>query len=293
MSFNSSKKVADFLHNVPNGIAKWSDDIEGLVETSLNLGVLKTEENCVSASFALRSSVNAEKMALAIGCQFKEISIHNAVKQHFMDIEHDPNNLNVVYENSQARERTQILMDVANSLNGIVIGTGDLSEIALGWSTFNGDQMSMYSVNCSVPKTLMRHMVKYCADNSQEELKNVLYDVLATPVSPELLPGPQPTEGVLGSYEVHDFFLYYTVKYGASPEKIYRMAKHSFAQVYDASTVLKWLRVFTRRFFTQQFKRSCSPDGVRIGSVSLSREDFKMVSDFSYKTFLEELDLNK
>jgi NAD+ synthase (glutamine-hydrolysing) len=229
-----------------------------------------------------RTRSNAEKMALAIGCQFKEISIHNAVKQHFMDIEHDPNNLNVVYENSQARERTQILMDVANSLNGIVIGTGDLSEIALGWSTFNGDQMSMYSVNCSVPKTLMRHMVKYCADNSQEELKNVLYDVLATPVSPELLPGPQPTEGVLGSYEVHDFFLYYFYKYHENNENLLTLAQIAFKEEFTQEELKNILKTFMRRFFTQQFKRNASPDGPKTGTVSMGpKGDWVMVSDVS------------
>lgn len=229
-----------------------------------------------------RTRSNAEKMALAIGAQFKVISIHDAVKQHFIDIEHDPNNLNVVYENAQARERTQILMDLANGINGIVIGTGDLSEIALGWSTFNGDQMSMYSVNCSVPKTLMRHMVKYCADNSSEELKNVLYDVLATPVSPELLPGPQPTEGVLGSYEVHDFYLYYFYKYHETGNNLLVLAQEAFKDEFTTEQLNNILKTFMRRFFTQQFKRNASPDGPKTGTVAMGpRGDWVMGSDVS------------
>ena len=229
-----------------------------------------------------RTRTNAEKMALAIGTELKVISIHDAVKQHFIDIEHDPANLNVVYENAQARERTQILMDLANGMNGIVIGTGDLSEIALGWSTFNGDQMSMYSVNCSVPKTLMRHMVRYCADNSNEELKNVLYDVLATPVSPELLPGPQPTEGVLGSYEVHDFYLYYFYKYHETCENLLTLAQKAFKDEFTQEELKNILKTFMRRFFTQQFKRNASPDGPKTGTVAMGpRGDWVMVSDVS------------
>lgn len=243
-----------------------------------------------------RTKSNATELCLSLGVNLREIDIFEATRVHFKDIGHDENNHSVVYENAQARERTQILMDVANSLGALVIGTGDLSEVALGWSTYNGDHMSMYNVNSALPKTLIRHVVAHFAENADKKVKNILTDILDTPVSPELLPAKengeidQKTEDFVGPYELHDFFIYNFVGKKFAPSKIYRLALYAFDGKYNEATVYKWLTVFIKRFFTQQFKRSCSPDGVRIGSVSLSREDFKMVSDFSYKTFLEELD---
>ena len=246
-----------------------------------------------------RTKSNATELCRALGVTLREIDIFDATRVHFKDIGHDESNRNVVYENAQARERTQILMDVANEIGAIVIGTGDLSEVALGWSTYNGDHMSMYNVNSALPKTLIRHVVAHFAENAEEKVKNILLDILDTPVSPELLPAKengeieQKTEDIVGPYELHDFFIYNFAGRKFAPSKIYRLALYAFDGKYDEPTVYKWLSLFIKRFFTQQFKRSCSPDGVRIGSVSLSREDFKMVSDFSYKTFLEELDQNK
>ncbi len=228
---------------------------------------------------------NAQKMCEILGVTFKEINISASVTQHLKDIEHAPDNFDVTYENAQARERTQVLMDVANQCGGIVIGTGDLSEAALGWATYNGDHMSMYSVNCDVPKTLVRHLVRYYADScGNDDLKATLYDVLGTPVSPELIPPKdgeivQVTEDLVGPYELHDFFLYYFVRYGFTAEKIFRMAKIAFEGAYSEETVRKWLTTFLRRFFMQQFKRSCSPDGVRVGSVALSPSVWRMPSD--------------
>ena len=244
----------------------------------------------------VRTKSNATELCRALGVTLREIDIFEATRVHFRDIGHDEANHNVVYENAQARERTQILMDVANSQGALVVGTGDLSEVALGWSTYNGDHMSMYNVNSALPKTLIRHVVAHFAQSADENVKNILFDILDTPVSPELLPAKengeieQKTEDIVGPYELHDFFIYNFVGRKFAPSKIYRLALYAFDGKYSEETVYKWLTVFIKRFFTQQFKRSCSPDGVRIGSVSLSREDFKMVSDFSYKTFLEELD---
>lgn len=245
----------------------------------------------------VRTRSNAEILCERLGVSFKEIDIAESVKCHFRDIGHDSDNYNVVYENSQARERTQILMDVANCCNGIVVGTGDLSELALGWATYNGDHMSMYGVNGSVPKTLVRHIVGYyseiCGD---EQLSEVLRDILDTPVSPELLPSEggkiaQKTEDLVGPYELHDFFLYYIVRFGYSPRKLFRIALKTFGEDYDRETILKWLKTFYRRFFNQQFKRSCLPDGVKVGSVGLSpRGDWKMPSDAVYTLWAEELE---
>ena len=244
-----------------------------------------------------RTYSNACKLAEQYGATLKEINIRNSVIQHFSDIGHDINNHDVTYENSQARERTQILMDIANQNNGLVIGTGDLSELALGWSTYNGDHMSMYAVNASIPKTLVRYLVKYEADCSENELKNTLYDILDTPVSPELLPPDengiisQKTEDLVGPYELHDFFLYYMVRFGFSPEKIFRIALLAFKGQYDENTILKWEKIFYKRFFSQQFKRSCLPDGPKVGSVTLSpRSDFRMPSDASVNVWLSELE---
>ncbi|MGN0449849.1 MAG: NAD(+) synthase [Ruminococcus sp.] len=244
-----------------------------------------------------RTKSNAEKLAEAYGVSFEEINITLAVRQHFSDIGHDESVTNITYENSQARERTQILMDLSNKYNGLVIGTGDLSELALGWATYNGDHMSMYAVNASIPKTLVRYLTAYEAQKSNGTLKEVLLDVLDTPVSPELLPPDkngeiaQKTEDVVGPYELHDFFLYYMVRFGYAPSKIYYMAKLSFKDKYSEETIKKWLTVFIKRFFSQQFKRSCLPDGPKVGSVTLSpRSDWRMPSDASVKAWLDELE---
>lgn len=244
-----------------------------------------------------RTYDNALKLARELGAELREIRIEEAVRQHFKDIGHDMEKQDVTYENGQARERTQILMDVANELGGMVIGTGDMSELALGWATYNGDHMSMYGVNCSVPKTLVRYLVQFYADTcGNEVLKKVLYDVLDTPVSPELLPPKdgeiaQKTEDLVGPYELHDFFLYYVLRLGYGPGKIFRLAERTFEGVYDSETIWKWLSVFCRRFFQQQFKRSCLPDGPKVGTVSVSpRGDLRMPSDASYALWQTELE---
>lgn len=243
-----------------------------------------------------RTKSNAQRIAEELGVDFREVSIEKAVRQHFLDIGQKESDLDVTYENSQARERTQVLMDTANRFGGIVIGTGDLSELALGWATYNGDHMSMYGVNASIPKTLVRHLVRYVADHSEPKLREALFDVLDTPVSPELLPPKdgeiaQKTEELVGPYELHDFFLYYMLRFGFTPGKIYRMACRSFEGQYDGATVKRWLTAFYRRFFTQQFKRSCLPDGPKVGSVTLSpRGDFRMPSDASWHLWQKELE---
>ena len=235
-----------------------------------------------------RTYQNAVSLIKELGAILKEVRIEKAVRQHFADIGHDENNHDVTYENSQARERTQILMDMANQYNGMVIGTGDMSELALGWATYNGDHMSMYAVNCSVPKTLVRYLVLYYAETTDnKKLSEVLMDVLDTPVSPELLPPvdgviSQKTEDLVGPYELHDFFLYYMLRFGFPKSKLYRMAKLTFDGVYDDETIKKWLDKFYWRFFSQQFKRSCLPDGPKVGSVAVSpRGDLRMPSDAS------------
>ncbi len=244
-----------------------------------------------------RTKSNATLLAEKLGAELRCVDITASVRRHFEDIGHDENDRSVTYENAQARERTQVLMDIANSLNGLVVGTGDLSELALGWATYNGDHMSMYGVNAGVPKTLVRYLVGWYADTrGDEELAAVLNDILATPVSPELLPAEngeisQRTEDLVGPYELHDFFLYYFVRWGMEPKKIYRLAKYAFAGVYDDGTILKWLKTFLRRFFSQQFKRSCLPDGPKVGSVALSpRGDWRMPSDAAVKAWLRELE---
>ena len=269
-----------------------------------------------------RTRSNAEKLAECLGAELRTVDITSSMKQHFKDIELPEDDRSVTYENAQARERTQILMDLANKEGGMVIGTGDLSELALGWATYNGDHMSMYGVNGGVPKTLVRHLVRYFADTcGSSELSEVLYDVLDTPVSPELLPPTdgeisQKTEDLVGPYELHDFFLYYMLRWGFSPSKIYRMACETFCRPdemtdeadektedisendegikeaeYDSETVLYWLKVFYRRFFAQQFKRSCLPDGPKVGSVSVSpRGDLRMPSDACARVWMEELE---
>ena len=244
-----------------------------------------------------RTYQNACKMSLKVGATLREVRIGDAVMQHFKDIGHAPQDHSVTYENSQARERTQVLMDIANQTGGLVIGTGDMSELALGWATYNGDHMSMYGVNASVPKTLVRHLVHYYADTCEDpSLKEVLYDVLDTPVSPELLPPKdgeiaQKTEDLVGPYELHDFFLYYFLRTGYEPGKIYRIAKLSFAGEYDDETIYKWLRTFCWRFFSQQFKRSCLPDGPKVGTVALSpRGDWRMPSDACVALWIQNLE---
>lgn len=240
-----------------------------------------------------RTYQNAVSLIKELGATLKEVRIEKAVRQHFADIGHDENNHDVTYENSQARERTQILMDMANQYNGMVIGTGDMSELALGWATYNGDHMSMYAVNCSVPKTLVRYLVLYYAETTDnKKLSGVLMDVLDTPVSPELLPPvdgviSQKTEDLVGPYELHDFFLYYMLRFGFPKAKLYRMAKLTFDGVYDDETIKKWLDKFYWRFFSQQFKRSCLPDGPKVGSVAVSpRGDLRMPSDASPTAWL-------
>ena len=244
-----------------------------------------------------RTKSNAEVLANGLGVDFCEIDISKSVERHFEDIGQSKDDLSVTFENAQARERTQVLMDVANKYGGLVVGTGDLSELALGWATYNGDHMSMYGVNASIPKTLVRYLVKYYADTCESQsVKDALYDILDTPVSPELLPSKgeeisQQTENIVGPYELHDFFLYYIIRWGYSPKKVYRIALDTFAEKYDKETVLKWLKSFYKRFFAQQFKRSCIPDGVKVGSVTLSpRGDWRMPSDASAKLWLDELE---
>lgn len=250
-----------------------------------------------------RTKSNALKLATHLGTATEEIKIHKAVKQHFFDIGQNPETFDITYENSQARERTQILMDKANQTNGLVIGTGDLSELALGWATYNGDHMSMYAVNSSIPKTLVTHLVRYCADNPEsfaetdhKQFSAVLASILDTPVSPELLPPEngeisQITEHIVGPYELHDFFLYYLARWGFSPAKILFMAEQAFGEWYARVEILKWMQIFYKRFFSQQFKRSCMPDGPKVGSVTLSpRSDWRMPSDASAAVWLKELE---
>ena len=242
-----------------------------------------------------RTKSNAQTLCETLGISFREIDISESVKSHLKDMGHDGTTFDVSFENAQARERTQLLMDVANMENGLVIGTGDLSELALGWCTYNGDHMSMYAVNCSVPKTLVRYLVKHIADED-ETIKPTLYDILDTPVSPELLPSDgkeinQKTEDIIGPYELHDFFLYYSVRWGFSPKKIMRLAKYAFAGEYTDEEIEKWLKLFYKRFFIHQFKRSCVPNGPKIGSVSLSpRGDFRMPADASSALWLKEFE---
>ncbi|MDE5687924.1 MAG: NAD(+) synthase [Paramuribaculum sp.] len=245
-----------------------------------------------------RTYDNALELMRALGVTIREIPIAAAVMQHFSDIGHDKDVHDVTYENSQARERTQILMDIANAENGIVLGTGDLSELALGWATYNGDHISMYGVNAGVPKTLVRYLVNWFATRADSPgLKSTLLDIVDTPISPELIPADskgnikQKTEDLVGPYDLHDFFLYYTLRYGFSPRRIYYLARIAFAGQFDCAFILKWLRVFFRRFFAQQFKRSCLPDGPKVGSVCLSpRGDWRMPSDASSALWLKEID---
>ena len=245
-----------------------------------------------------RTYNNAWELMRTLGISCKEINIRDAVNLHFEDIGHDSSVHNATYENAQARERTQILMDYASVVGGIVVGTGDLSELALGWCTYNGDHMSMYGVNGTVPKTLIRWMIEAIAEDPEfEASRAVLLDILDTPISPELLPPDaegkisQQTEDLVGPYALHDFFLYYVLRFGFAPEKIYTLACRAFKDDFNAETIKKWLKNFYRRFFTQQFKRSCMPDGVKVGSVGLSpRGDWRMPSDASGRIWLDEVE---
>lgn len=243
-----------------------------------------------------RTYNNALTLMQSLGITIREISIRASVTQHFKDISHDINVHDVTYENGQARERTQILMDISNQVGGLVIGTGDLSELALGWATYNGDHMSMYGVNGSIPKTLIKYLVRFVADSGiDQQSHDTLYDILDTPISPELIPADengnikQKTEDLVGPYELHDFFLYYFLRFGFGPQKIFMLAQRAFADTYDDVTIKKWLRTFVWRFFTQQFKRSCLPDGPKVGSVTLSpRGDWRMPSDAVANVWLDE-----
>ena len=245
-----------------------------------------------------RTYRNAVALMQALGITLREISIREACELHFRDIGHDVAVQDVTYENSQARERTQILMDIANQTGGLVIGTGDLSELALGWATYNGDHMSMYGVSTSIPKTLVKYLVQWVAENELTgEARDTLLDIVNTPISPELIPADekgeikQKTEDLVGPYVLHDFFLYNMLRFGFSPAKLYFLARYAFKGEFDYETIKKWLKVFCRRFFNQQFKRSCLPDGPKVGSVSLSpRGDWRMPSDASSALWLRECD---
>lgn len=280
------------LKTVTVGISGGLDSTLALLVTarafdSLNLprsGIVAVTMPCFGTTD--RTYQNAKNLILGLGATLREVNIKAAVRQHLSDIGADERVHDVTYENAQARERTQVLMDIANQTGGIVVGTGDLSELALGFATYNGDHMSMYGVNASVPKTLVRHLVRYVADSSEGGLKATLYDILDTPVSPELLPPEedgtiaQQTEEIVGPYELHDFFLYYTLRWGFSKDKILHLAQNAFSGCYDTPTIQKWLDIFMRRFFRSQFKRSCMPDGPKVGSVALSpRGDLRMPSD--------------
>lgn len=285
------------------GVSGGLDSTLALLVTARSMDLLGIERKQIRAvtmpcfGTTDRTYENACKLAKILGASLEEVRIGEAVKTHFRDIGQNPDDHDVVYENAQARERTQVLMDIANRENGLVVGTGDMSELALGWATYNGDHMSMYGVNAGVPKTLVRHLVRYYADTCEnDELQKVLLDVLDTPVSPELLPPvegkiAQKTEDLVGPYELHDFFLYYMLRCGFPPAKIYRIARMSFAGQYEDEVILKWLKTFYRRFFSQQFKRSCLPDGPKVGSVALSpRGDLRMPSDACVGVWMQELE---
>lgn len=285
------------------GISGGLDSTLALLVTAKAFDLQGIDRSCIEAvtmpcfGTTDRTYQNACVLTKKLGATLHEVNIQDAVRVHFRDIGHSEEKHDVTYENAQARERTQVLMDIANQTGGMVIGTGDMSELALGWATYNGDHMSMYGVNSSVPKTLVRHLVQYCADTCEDkELQEVLVDILDTPVSPELLPPKegeiaQKTEDLVGPYELHDFYLHYMMRFGYAPSKIYRLARQTFEGMYDKDTILKWLNTFYRRFFSQQFKRSCLPDGPKTGSVALSpRGDLRMPSDACANIWLKDLE---
>jgi NAD+ synthase (glutamine-hydrolysing) len=285
------------------GISGGLDSTLALLVTSRAADYLGMDRSCITAvtmpcfGTTDRTYTNACELTRRLGAKLREVDIREAVNLHFRDIGHDSSVHDVTYENSQARERTQILMNIANQTGGMVIGTGDMSELALGWATYNGDHMSMYGVNASVPKTLVRHLVRYYADTcGDQKLTEILLDILDTPVSPELLPPKdgvisQKTEDLVGPYELHDFYLYNMLRFGFAPDKIYYLAKKAFAGEYDDETILKWLKTFCRRFFAQQFKRSCLPDGPKVGTVAVSpRGDLRMPSDACARIWLDCLE---
>lgn len=305
MQANGLKKRIEHIHakKIVVGLSGGLDSALALLVMVTAMDMLSRDRKDIIAvtlpcfGTTKRTKSNAQVLAESLNVDFRDVCIKDAVLQHFKDIGQDENKLDVTYENSQARERTQVLMDIANKEGGIVIGTGDLSELALGWATYNGDHMSMYGVNASIPKTLVRYLVKYYADNSNDKkIHDTLIDILDTPVSPELLPAKdgeiaQKTEDLVGPYELHDFYLYYAIRWGFSPSKVYRLAKVAFNEVYSREVILKWLRNFYSRFFAQQFKRSCIPDGPKVGTVTLSpRGDWRMPSDAVNKIWMEEVD---
>ena len=288
-------------HSAVLGISGGLDSTLALLVTVQAFDALQRERSEILAvtmpcfGTSDRTYRNAVALCRTLGVTLREINIEQSVRAHFRDIGQAETLHDVTYENGQARERTQVLMDLANMTGGLVIGTGDLSESALGWATYNGDHMSMYAVNSSIPKTLVRYLVDYYAENSEENLRETLRDILDTPVSPELLPPEdgkisQKTEDLVGPYELHDFFLYYFLRFGCGPRKIFRMAVQAFQNVYSVQTIIKWLETFTRRFFAQQFKRSCMPDGPKVGSVTLSpRGDLRLPSDASSRLWMDEI----
>ena len=291
------------VENVVIGISGGLDSTLALLVSAKAFDMLgKDKKNIISVTMPCfgttdRTYNNAIALAQCLGTTLLEIPIRDAVEQHFKDIGHDSSIHDLTYENSQARERTQVLMDIAGKYKGFVVGTGDLSELALGWTTYNGDHMSMYGINASIPKTLVRYLVEYFADKAENtRLHDVLIDILDTPVSPELLPPKdgdivQKTEDIVGPYELHDFYLYYVLRFGFEPSKIYRLARHAFRGIYKDEEILKWLKVFYRRFISQQFKRSCLPDGPKVGSVSVSpRGDLRMPSDASLSLWMKEIE---
>ena len=288
------------------GLSGGLDSTLALLITALAMGMLNRPASDIIAvtmpcfGTTARTRTNAELLAERMGATLKVVDISQAVRRHFADIGQSMENHDVTFENGQARERTQVLMDIANQTGGLVIGTGDLSELALGWCTYNGDHMSNYAVNCSIPKTLVRHLVAYLARDNMEKdeaLHDVLEDILDTPVSPELLPAvqgeiSQRTEDLVGPYELHDFFLYYMIRWGFSPAKIYRLAVYALGKTYSREVILKWLKTFYRRFFSQQFKRNCVPDGPKVGTVALSpRGDWRMPSDARMDLWQAELEM--
>ncbi len=284
------------------GLSGGLDSTLALLATVRAFQLLKLDLNGITAismpcfGTTDRTKNNAQSLALALGCTFREIDISASVSQHFRDIGQNKKQYDTTFENAQARERTQVLMDIANQVGGIVIGTGDLSESALGWATYNGDHMSMYSINCGIPKTMVRYLVAHCINTSSTPLNQILMDILQTPVSPELLPPEngeisQQTEDIIGPYTLHDFFLYYTLRHGFMPHKIFRLAYHAFQKQYNKVTIKYWMTVFYRRFFAQQFKRSCAPDGPAVSRISLSsRGGWRIPSDVSAAVWMQDIE---